>query len=176
MRRRACRFLCLLWVGLYGRDDVAHDHGDRFAATARAPSPCQPASSGYLRRVLIRQFTAVCVLLVAAGCVEKRKPASAEDAKPAPAKSAPAAEAPSSGKIVEDYAKNLGTAPARAAAVVDIVSIQKAVAAFEAMEGRNPKSLDELVAMRYLPQLPPVPPGKRLSYDAATGKVELVPK
>lgn len=114
------------------------------------------------------------MLFAAVGCVEKRKPASASDPKPAPSEAAPAQEAPSSGKIVEDYAKNLSTAPARAAAVVDIASVQKAVSAFEAMEGRLPKSIDELVAMRYLPQLPPVPQGKRLSYDPATGKVTLV--
>jgi len=122
--------------------------------------------------MLIRSLIALAVLLVAAGCVEKRKPASAGEATPTPA--APTQDAPSSGKIVEDYAKNLSTAPARAAAVVDIASIQKAVGAFEAMEGRLPKSLEELVAMRYLPQLPPVPQGKRLSYDPATGKIALV--
>jgi hypothetical protein len=112
------------------------------------------------------------MLIASAGCVEKREPASAGEAKPASTE--PAQEAPSAGKIVEDYAKNLSTAPARAAAVVDIASVQKAVSAFEAMEGRSPKSLEELVAMRYLPQLPPVPQGKRLSYDPATGKVTLV--
>ena len=118
------------------------------------------------------------IVLVAAGCVEKREPASTGEAKPAasaPAQEAPAQDAPAAGKIVEDYAKNLSTAPARAAAVIDIASIQKAVSSFEAMEGRLPKSLEELVAMRYLPQLPPVPQGKRLSYDPATGQVSLVP-
>lgn len=124
--------------------------------------------------MLIRQCIAVCILLATLGCVEKRKPASAGDAKSAPAASAPASEAPSSGKIVEDYTKNLSSAPARAAAVVDIASIQKAIGTFEAMEGRLPKSLEELVAMRYLPQLPPVPQGKRLSYDPATGRIALV--
>ena len=77
---------------------------------------------------------------------------------------------------MHDYAKNLSTAVPRAAAVIDIASIEKAIGTFQAMEGRNPKSLEELVAMRYLPQLPPVPQGKRLSYDAASGKVELVAK
>ncbi|HUG10872.1 MAG TPA: hypothetical protein VMM36_07650 [Opitutaceae bacterium] len=127
--------------------------------------------------MITRLVVAVVIVFAAAGCVEERKPASATNpAPPPPTKEAPAKEAPSAGEIVHDYAKNLSTAPARAAALIDIASIDKAVGAFQAMEGRNPKSLEELVSMRYLPQLPPVPQGKRLSYDPASGKVELVAK
>ena len=42
------------------------------------------------------------------------------------------------------------------------------------MEGRFPASLDELVSKRYLPAIPPVPHGKRLSYDPKTGGITLV--
>jgi hypothetical protein len=125
--------------------------------------------------MITRLVIAVALVFAASGCVEERKPASATNPPPAPpAKEAPAKEAPSAGEIVHDYAKNLSTTVPRAAALIDIASIQRAINQFQAMEGRNPKSLEELVAMRYLPQLPPVPQGKRLSYDAATGKVELV--
>jgi hypothetical protein len=125
--------------------------------------------------MVTRLCVALLVLFAASGCVEERKPASAtKPASSSPATEAPAKEAPTSGEIVHDYAKNLSTALPRAAALIDIASIQRAINQFQAMEGRNPKSLEELVAMRYLPQLPPVPQGKRLSYDAVTAKVELV--
>lgn len=115
----------------------------------------------------------VLVCLTAAGCIEKRKPVSpgsAPQPAPAPAKKEPAA--PSSSPA--DYARNLSSAPNRAAAVIDIASINRAIVNFQAMEGRYPKSLEELVLTRYLPQIPKAPIGKRLSYDPATGQVTLV--
>lgn len=117
-------------------------------------------------RLAILLVSAVAAML-AAGCIEKRKPESGREGasrtEPKPAQAGPA-----------DYARNLSSAPARAAAVVDVASIEKAAAQFEAMEGRLPASIEELVAKHYLPQMPPVPPGRRLDYDPATGKATMV--
>lgn len=101
------------------------------------------------------------------GCVERRKPAAPGEEPPPILQAAPS-------KNAGDYARDLSTAPARAAAVVDIVSIQKAVTQFEAMEGRLPASIGELLDKRYLLQIPPVPRGKQIHYDPVTGTVTLV--
>jgi len=125
----------------------------------------------------IRVTILIALVLATAGCVEKRKPASAQDASlPANQPSAQEAAPPQAPAeaTAKDYAKYLSTAPTRAATIIDIASIQRAVAQFQTMEGRLPASIEELVAKRYLPQNPPVPPGKRLKYDPATGKVEMV--
>lgn len=111
-------------------------------------------------------FLAIAIL--AAGCGEKREPASSTGEL--------SKEAPAAAKIVEDYAKTLSTAPKRAAITVDLVSVKKAVDQFQAMEGRLPASIKELIAERYLLQVPVVPNGMRLQYDPKTGAVAVVPQ
>lgn len=128
--------------------------------------------------VVTRILLTVSIILGSAGCIEKREPAASGAASSAsqPSSIPAAEESPPSGKIVQDYAKNFSTAPSRAATVIDLSSIQRAINQFQGMEGRYPKSLEELVDQRYLPQLPPVPHDKKLSYDPATGTVSMVDK
>ncbi len=66
------------------------------------------------------------------------------------------------------------TAPRQARKTLDTAYIQNEVNQFNAMEGRYPKSLDELVQWRGAP-LPETPSGYVYKYDPATGKLEVVP-
>jgi hypothetical protein len=59
---------------------------------------------------------------------------------------------------------------------IDTASLNQAVQLFNAQEGRFPTNLDELVTKQYLGKLPDAPIGMKLNYDAAQGKVTVVPQ
>src|SRR5258708_16449912 len=73
-----------------------------------------------------------------------------------------------------DYLNAAVKAEQSAIKTVDTSSLNKAIDQFNVEKGRYPKDLDELVAEKYVPQLPPVPYGYKLSYDAAAGRVAVV--
>ena len=52
--------------------------------------------------------------------------------------------------------------------------MNKLVQQFNAQEGRNPKDLNELVTMHYIGKLPDPPYGYKITYDAASGTVNVV--
>ena len=86
-----------------------------------------------------------------------------------------------SGSSVSDVAtapvKYIGAAVTNqqiATKTIDLVALNQEVQLFNVQEGRNPKSLDELVTKQYIGQLPVVPFGSKIVYDAAQGKVTLV--
>jgi hypothetical protein len=70
-----------------------------------------------------------------------------------------------------DYARNLSNTEKKAAEVSGLETLNKAVQQYQVIEGRFPRTLDELVASRYLPKLPPAPRGKRFVYDSKAGEV-----
>jgi hypothetical protein len=59
---------------------------------------------------------------------------------------------------------------------IDTASLNQEVTLFNVQEGRLPKDLNELVTMHYLGKLPEPPPGMKINYDPATGKVTVVPQ
>jgi hypothetical protein len=65
-------------------------------------------------------------------------------------------------------------APRHARKTVDVAYVQNEIYQWEAIHGRFPKSLDELVEWRGAP-LPEVPNGHKYTYDPETGKVDVVP-
>jgi surface antigen len=75
-----------------------------------------------------------------------------------------------------DYLNAAGNAQKKALKTVDVASLNQAVAAFNATEGRNPKDLNELIETKYIGKLPDAPYGSKIVYDASTGKVSVVPK
>ncbi len=75
-----------------------------------------------------------------------------------------------------DYVGAMGKAQNLAVKTADLSSINNAIQQFSAAEGRFPKDLDELIAMKYFPRLPAPPPGMQYVYDATTGKAGLAPK
>ena len=118
---------------------------------------------------------ALAVSLLVVGCSKEEKPTPA----PAPGSTPPAAEKPaaSSGSVITaplDYVAAAGKAQQLAIKTIDLTSLSQAVQLFNAQEGRNPKDLNELVTMKYIGKLPAAPYGKKLAYDAATGKVSVV--
>src|SRR6266404_3501263 len=70
-----------------------------------------------------------------------------------------------------DYLRGLNKAEQSAVKTVDTARLTQAIQLFNVDKGRNPTDLNELVQEKFLPELPPVPYGMRLVYDAASGKV-----
>jgi hypothetical protein len=73
-----------------------------------------------------------------------------------------------------DYLGAVGQAQRHSAKVADTVQIQSAIRQFQAVEGRNPKDLNELVSSGYLTQVPKAPYGMKILYDVRTGQVRIV--
>jgi hypothetical protein len=73
-----------------------------------------------------------------------------------------------------DYVGALGKAKQAAEKTVDTATLNQAIQMFSVEKGRFPKDLNELVAEKYIPKLPPAPYGMKLDYDAASGKVKVV--
>ena len=80
--------------------------------------------------------------------------------------------------IVAENAKNqvqaLQGVTKQAGQQIGLSQLTQAVNSFQAMEGRYPYTLDELVQYGYLYQVPQLPPGRQYAYDNVTGKVTVV--
>jgi len=121
----------------------------------------------------------VAAALLLAGCPdngfpERRVPKGSSTTKPAqsaPQKAGEAEKAPQAKGAAADYARNLSNTEKKAAEVSGLETLNKAVQQYQVIEGRFPRTLDELVASRYLPKLPPAPRGKRFVYDSKAGEV-----
>jgi len=121
----------------------------------------------------------VAAALLLAGCPdngfpERRVPKgnpTTKPAQPAPQKAGEAEKAPQAKGAAADYARNLSNTEKKAAEVSGLETLNKAVQQYQVIEGRFPRTLDELVASRYLPKLPPAPRGKRFVYDSKAGEV-----
>ena len=103
-----------------------------------------------------------CLVLGGCGGQESPKPAATNTVNTDNPLQAPAA-----------YLATLDRANQRAIKTVDLTSLNKAIQAFEAEEGRRPKDLNELVSMKYLSKLPAPPRGMKFVYDANTGTVKV---
>jgi hypothetical protein len=75
--------------------------------------------------------------------------------------------------VVPDYVGVVGQAQRYSVKQIDLAQLNQAIQQFNAAEGRYPKDLQELVP-NYLAQIPQVPAGYQISYDATTGKVKVV--
>jgi hypothetical protein len=75
-----------------------------------------------------------------------------------------------------DYLDAINKGQRSAERTVDTASLTKAIELFHIENGRFPKDLNELVTEKFLPQIPTPPRGMKISYDAATGKVKVVPQ
>ena len=105
--------------------------------------------------------------LFLAGCGDSSK-------QPAP----PSTNAPtSSGNPLTapvDYLNSAVKAQQSAVKTVDVTSLNKALELFNVQEGRFPKDLNELVAKKYIPQIPTPPFGTKIEYDTNAGTVKVV--
>ncbi len=107
------------------------------------------------RQLLYLSFFALGLL----GCGEKQ---------PEPVQAKP--QEPTGG----DYLSTITRAEQKAVVKIDTVAIDQAIQQFQVGEGRFPNDLNELVAKKYLRQMPKTPPGKKFEYDAKTGAVKIV--
>jgi hypothetical protein len=73
-----------------------------------------------------------------------------------------------------DYLGAIDKGQQHAIKTIDVASINQAIQMFQVSEDRLPKSLEELVEMKYLPKFPEAPRGKKIVYDANTGTIKLV--
>ena len=73
------------------------------------------------------------------------------------------------------YVKSLGEAQKVADKTIDVSYLNQAVQLFNVQEGRNPKTLQELVP-NYVAKIPDAPLGSKIVYDATTGTVKVVPQ
>lgn len=89
-------------------------------------------------------------------------------------KSSPPAVTPASAPA--GYVGALARGQQVAVKTVDVTSLNENIRLFNVQEGRNPKDLNELVAKQYLGALPNPPAGMKFDYDAAQGKVSVVPQ
>jgi hypothetical protein len=72
-----------------------------------------------------------------------------------------------------DYIGAAGKAQRTASKVIETAGLKQAIGQFAAVEGRYPKSLEELVAEKYLPALPKAPPGQKIIYNPTNGEVRI---
>ncbi len=104
--------------------------------------------------------------LAVGGCGKAQSP-------PAPA---PPAQSASPAAAHDGYLGTLVRGQQVAVKGIDTASLNQEVQLFNVQEGRLPKDLNELVTKQYLPKLPDAPAGMKLNYDAAQGKVTVVPQ
>jgi hypothetical protein len=103
--------------------------------------------------------------LVVSGCGKEKTPP------------APASPAQSTSPASRDgYLGTLVRGQQVAVKGIDTAALNQEVQLFNVQEGRLPKDLNELVTMHYLGKLPNAPAGMKLNYDAAQGKVTVVPQ
>ncbi len=127
-------------------------------------------------RIILTACT-VGAIALAMGC--QKPPQSAEQAStdkqaaPKDAKKADDAKAQPGG-LPLDYVNMAVKQPKRVEKQLRSLAMTQAIQAFQALEGRFPKSLDELKKSGF--EIPPLPKGTQYKYDAKTGKVEVVDK
>ena len=72
-----------------------------------------------------------------------------------------------------DYIGAVGNARNYSIKQIDLAQLNQAIQQFNAVNGRYPKDLQELIP-NYVAKIPDVPAGYRITYDATSGKVEVV--
>ena len=73
-----------------------------------------------------------------------------------------------------DYLDAVARAKITAEKTVDIASLNNAIQMFRVEQGRNPKSLEELVTEKVILRLPAAPYGMKIVYDTNSGTVKVV--
>jgi len=71
-----------------------------------------------------------------------------------------------------NYGSVLGQAQKYSMGQIDLAQLEQAIQEYNAAEGHYPRNLQELVP-NYLANIPQMPPGYSLTYDASTGKVRV---
>ncbi|GAG08300.1 unnamed protein product [marine sediment metagenome] len=80
--------------------------------------------------------------------------------------------------IVAENAKNQAQAlrgvTKQAGQQIGLSQVRQAITSFQAMQGRYPHTLDELVVHGYLYHVPELPAGKQYAYNNVTGEAKIV--
>jgi hypothetical protein len=117
---------------------------------------------------------AVSVLAFAA-C--KKEPAAPQPAAKGTPKKNSHLDSNSSGNPITapvDYLGAVAKARRTAEKVTEEASLSKHIQLFHSQEGRYPRTLDELVAEKYVPGIPPPPFGHKYQYNPTSGELKVV--
>lgn len=115
----------------------------------------------------IHSIVLLAASLVLPGCGDK-KPSE----PPKPTNSSNATGNPITAPV--DYLGAVAQAKKSMEKSIEMSSLRQTVQQFQAGEGRLPKSLDELVAEKYINSIPKPPYGLKIVYDPASGDVKIV--
>ncbi len=108
--------------------------------------------------------------IVAGGCGKEQTP------PPPPPSATPSSPSATPASAPGGYLGAMVKGQQSAVKVVDVTALNENIQLFNVQEGRNPKDLNELVTKQYLGALPNPPIGMKFDYDAAKGKVSVVPQ
>jgi hypothetical protein len=115
----------------------------------------------------IKLIFSAAVALVLFGCSDSSKPT-----PPAPTNAPTNSGNPITAPV--DYLNSAAKAQQSSVKTIDTTALNKALELFNVQEGRFPKDLSELVAKKYIPEIPKPPVGTKIEYDAKAGTVKLV--
>ena len=73
-----------------------------------------------------------------------------------------------------DYLGAVAKAQQSSIKAIDVAALTKAIQMFQVEQDRLPKDLNELVAMKYLAEVPKPPHGQKIVYDAKSGTVKVI--
>ncbi len=112
--------------------------------------------------------------LIAAGCQKSSSDSSSSDSKPAPLDPSKSQVSDNPAMAPVDYMGTVAKGRKQAEAKTAINQFNKAIQMYEALEGRKPESLEQLVKEGHLAKMPKTPYGMKFTYDPKTGKVAAV--
>jgi hypothetical protein len=131
----------------------------------------------------LRVLTPLLLAALLPACTPAEKPAApTSTASPAAPQATEPATRPATQPVQAPEGANAGTryvygvvgAIDSSRARVLEAEMKRAIDAFQALEGRLPRNLDELVSSRTIPALPTLPEGTAFEYDPATGRATVV--
>jgi hypothetical protein len=73
-----------------------------------------------------------------------------------------------------DYLGAVAKQKKKSEGMVGTLQVTSAIQQFEAAEGRQPKSIEELIDEKYLPESPKAPYGMKAEFNAETGEFRFV--
>jgi len=111
-------------------------------------------------------YVLVLAALLLAGCGEK-------SSQSASTTNAPAASGGNALTAPADYLNSAVKQQKEAFKTIDTTALNKAIELFQVQEGKLPKDLEELVAKKYIPEMPIPPAGTKISYNQTKGIVTI---
>ncbi len=117
------------------------------------------------------------VLVIFTGCAKRESaeaPQEKQDSGPKPLDPNEAVDISNPAMAPVGYLEGVAKSKKRAEGNVSLAGLTQAINQFTTVEGRKPKSLQELVEKGYASNIPAPPYGMKYTYNPNTGKPDLV--